>query len=481
MIGTTLNKRYSVISLLGTGKYGQTYLAEDNQAKTATRCVIKEFETKAKDKLSLRKAKYLFAREIKIFKILGKSDRIAQLLGHFQEGDKFYLVHQFIDGSDLKQELGNGKQWKEEEVSELLTEILEIVEVAHKEKVIHQDIKPSNIIRRKSDGRLMLVDFGSVKKLNNQVANAEGKTELTVPIGTEGYMAPEQKNIKPRLASDVYGVGMIGIYALTGVEPKEIPLERDTKAVRWQGLVSVEEKLAQVLDRMVSPNLNQRYISASEALRTVRTLKTGKKLLDFKTILGAAILLLGLSGAGYYYWQLENSLNQTPDTTGYYEAEKDRFPFLYRNREYGVEMKYPFDWQLDESDTDNNTIAKFFPQDNQSYLIIPEVEIQVNQSNNTSLDKYTTNAVYQITQLPKGKIVDSRPIKFGAGDGHKVIYTAANPNNSIEQKYLQIWTIKGDRVYTITYKAKSDQYNDFIEIIEDEMLKSFFIILINRS
>ena len=132
MIGTTLNKRYSVTSLLGSGQYGQTYLAEDNQAKGDLRCVIKEFEPKAKDPLSLRKAKYLFAREIKILKILGRSDRIPQLLGHFREGDKFYLVHQFIDGTDLTQELGSGKKWTAEQVAELLKEILEIVEVAHK-------------------------------------------------------------------------------------------------------------------------------------------------------------------------------------------------------------------------------------------------------------------------------------------------------------------------------------------------------------
>lgn len=475
MIGETLDKRYCVISLLGTGKYGQTYLAEDNQAKENSRCVIKAFEPKAKDKLSLRKAKYLFAREIKILKILGKSDRIPFLLGHFREGDKFYLVHQFIDGTDLAQELGADKQWSADETAELLKEILEIVEVAHKEKVIHQDIKPSNIIRRKSDGKLMLIDFGSVKKLNNQMANAEGKTQLTVPIGTEGYISPEQKSIKPRLASDVYGVGMIGIYALTGVEPKDIPLDHDTEVVQWKGLVPVDEKLAKVLDRMVSPDFRQRYTSASEALKTVRTLKLGRKLLDLKTIIGAVVLLLGISGAGYYYWQLETSLNKTQDTTGYYETEKDQFPFLYRNAKHGIEMKYPFDWKLNESELGENAIARFFPQENQSYLIIPEVKIQVTESNNTSLDNHTTNAVYQVTQLPQAKIIDSRPIKFGAGDGHKIIYTAANPDNNIEQKYLQIWTLKADRIYTVTYKAKLDRYNDFVEIVEDEMLKSLKI------
>ena len=322
----------------------------------------------------------------------------------------------------------------------------------------------------------MLVDFGSVKKLNNQIANAEGKTQLTVPIGTEGYIAPEQKSIKPRLASDVYGVGMIAIYALTGVEPKDIPLDHETEVVQWRGLVSTDDTLAGVLDRMVSPEFNQRYTSASEALKTVRTLKLGKKLLDFKTIVGAGILLLGISGAGYYYWQLESSLNDTPDTVGYYEAEKDQFPFLYRSAKYGIEMKYPFNWQVDELEESTDRIAKFFPQENQSYLIVPEVEIQATQAQGQTLDKHTTNAVYQITQLPQAKIVDSRPIKFGTGDGHKIVYTAANPNNDIEQKYLQIWTLKGDRIYTIVYKAKSDQYDNFVNIVEDEMLKSLKIM-----
>ena len=475
MIGETLNKRYTLISLLGTGLYGQTYLAEDDRAKEDRRCVIKEFEPKAKDTLSLRKAKYLFAREAKILKILGKSDRIPQLLAYFRQGDKFYLVHQFIDGSDLSYELGSDKQWKSLEVVELLKEILEIVEVAHQEKVIHQDIKPSNIIRRKSDRKLMLVDFGSVKKLNNQMADEEGKTELTVPIGTEGYIAPEQKSIKPRLASDIYAVGMIGLYALTGVEPKDIPLEHDTEIVRWQDLVSVDETLAEVLNCMVSPDLNRRYTSASEALKTVRTLKTGKKLPDFKTIVSAGLLLLGISGAGYYYWQLENSLSVIPDNAGYYETEKNRFPFLYRNAKHGIEMKYPFNWEVDESQKKTSEIARFFPQDSRSYLIVPEVQIQAAQSNKITLDKHTTNAVYQITKLPQAKIVDSRPIKFGTGDGHKVIYTAANPNNGIEQKYLQIWTLRGDKIYTITYKAQSDRYNDFVDIVENQILKSLKI------
>jgi len=477
MIGTTLNKRYLVVSILGTGQHGQTYLAEDNQATKDSRCVIKEFEPQAKDTLSLRKAKYLFAREAKILKILGKSDRIPNLLGYFREGDKFYLVHQFIDGTDLGQELVVGEQWTAEQVVGLLREILEIVEVAHQERVIHQDIKPSNIIRRKSDGKLMLIDFGSVKKLNNQMANAEGKTQLTVPIGTQGYMSPEQKSIKPKLASDVYGVGMIGIFALTGVNPKNIPLDHATETVKWRSFGQVDDKLAIVIDRMISTDLKQRHTSAGEALKTVRNLKLGKKikLLDFKTIIGAGIILLGALGGGYYYWQLESSLNKMPDTANYYEAEKEEFPFLFRDAEHGVEIKYPSDWKLNEPMVAKNEIAQFTPKEDQSYLIPPEVQIEVSASNSPSLDQYTTDTVYQITQLPQVKIIDSRPIEFGKGDGHKIAYTTVNPDNNIELKYLQIWTFKGDRIYTITYKADSEQYDKFVEIVEDEMFKSFTI------
>ncbi len=474
MIGETLNGRYYILELLGSGEHGQTYLAEERQTANNTKLVIKQFEPKAQDTLSLRKAKYLFAREVKIQKILSKSNRIPNLIANFREGNKFYLVHQYIDGADLAIELGEGKKWLPEDTLALLREILEIVEVAHIEKVIHQDIKPSNIVRRSSDRELMLIDFGSVKKLNNQMANAEGKTELTVPIGTEGYMAPEQKSIRPKLASDIYAIGAIAIYALTGIEPKDIPLDPETENILWHNLISVDETLATVIDRMVATDLRVRYSSATEALKTVRGLKLGKKLFDLKTIIGAGIVIVGLLGGGYYYWQSESSFQETPDTTGNYEAEQDEFPFLYSSDEHNMEMKYPFSWQLNQTQPGEGTIAEFTPQDkdSQSFLIPPEVTIKVDLVQTSSLEEYTTNAVYGITQLPQSKIADSRPVQFAGGNAHKVIYTSINPDNNLQSKHLQIWTIKGDRVYTITYQADLEQYDNFVDIVENEMLES---------
>ena len=98
MIGETLNGRYYILNLLGSGKYGKTYLAEDRQTEGSPQRVIKQFEPQAKDTLSLRKAKYLFAREAKILTILGKSDRIPNLIDRFRRENQFYLVHEFIEG-----------------------------------------------------------------------------------------------------------------------------------------------------------------------------------------------------------------------------------------------------------------------------------------------------------------------------------------------------------------------------------------------
>ncbi|MEM6613422.1 MAG: serine/threonine-protein kinase [Cyanobacteria bacterium P01_C01_bin.72] len=471
MIGEILNKRYRILRVLGTGRCGKTFLAEDIQLNCD--CVIKQFEPEAKDTLSLRKAKYLFAREVKILKILGRSDRIPDLLNYFRQGEKFYLVHEFVAGNDLAQELGQ-YPWNAPNVLGLLREILEIVEVAHHEQVIHQDIKPSNIIRRQADGQLVLIDFGSIKKINNQMANAEGNTCISVPIGTQGYMAPEQKSIKPRLASDIYSIGMICIYALTGIEPQDITLDHDTETVQWRNLIQVDANLAQVLDRMVSCDLNQRYASASEALAAVRKLKLGGKLLDFKTVVGASTLLLIVLGGGLYYWRLESSLNRTSEIE-LFAAERTKFSLVYRHPVYGVSMTYPPGWKLNLPQPESKTIAQFTPERGDSWSIIPTVTIEVAESDAESLDDYTTNSVYEITQLPKAKIIDSRPVKVAGSDGHKVVYTLVDANSGLEQKYLQFWTLRNSLVYAITYEAAIDDYPNFVGTVQQDMIGSLEI------
>ena len=185
-------------------------------------------------------------------------------------------------------------------------------------------------------------------------------------------------------------------------------------------------------------------------------------------------LLLALVGGGYYYWRLESSLHKTSELE-MFEEDQTQFPFLYRSEVNGLSMKYPSSWRLTKSEKNQGIIASLKPEENESWLITPEVSLEVAQSSARSLDEYTTDTVYKITQLPQAKIVDSRPIKLGDGNGHKVIYTWIDPQNNLEQKYLQIWTLKGDRAYKMTYYAGIDDYADFAETVEQEMFKSIQI------
>ncbi|MDF0556851.1 hypothetical protein [Kamptonema sp. UHCC 0994] len=114
--------------------------------------------------------------------------------------------------------------------------------------------------------------FGAVKEISTMVVNAQGQTTVSIVIGTAGYMPSEQAKGKPQLASDVYAVGMIGIQALTGEHPFNLPEDRQTGEVVWRNQAKVSNNLANVLDQMVCDRFSQRYQNANEALQAILSL-----------------------------------------------------------------------------------------------------------------------------------------------------------------------------------------------------------------
>jgi formylglycine-generating enzyme required for sulfatase activity len=137
--------------------------------------------------------------------------------------------------------------------------------------VIHRDLKPDNLMRRQ-DGKIVLIDFGAVKEISTIVVNAQKQTSLTIAIGTPGYMPSEQAKGKPRFASDIHAVGMIGIQALTGEHPFNLREDTQTGEVIWRNQAQVSNNLANVLDKMVRDNFSQRYQNADEALQAILSL-----------------------------------------------------------------------------------------------------------------------------------------------------------------------------------------------------------------
>ncbi|AFY73358.1 serine/threonine protein kinase [Synechococcus sp. PCC 7502] len=271
MLKTKLGGRYSIISRLGSGGFGETYLAEDLQLPDHHCCVVKHLKPQSTDPEILDIARRLFDSEAKVLHRLGNNDQIPRLLANFEEDQQFYLVQEFIEGHGLDQELVNGKPWSQAQVINLLQDILGILEFVHEQKVIHRDLKPENLIRRNQDGKIVLIDFGAVKQIYTQVITNSKRAKSTITIGTSGYMPSEQANGHPQVNSDIYAVGVIAIQALTGLDPEFIPKNPQTLELEWSNLVEISPDLANILDKMVRYDFRQRYPSATAVLKDLES------------------------------------------------------------------------------------------------------------------------------------------------------------------------------------------------------------------
>ena len=276
MIEQLIGGRYQIVTTLGSGGFGQTYLAEDRH-QFNLRCVVKKLQPTSPSPETWSIASQLFQREAHIQYRLGHHPQIPQLLAYFQEQQELYLVLELIEGHNLSEELTRSKQLSESEVIALLQDILEPLAFVHQQQVLHRDLKPTNLIRRHQDGKIVLIDFGAVQELAaTEVLNPQGATKIATTIGTPGYMPREQSRGQARFSSDVYAVGIIGIQALTGKRPQEFREDPETGKIMWREQITVSPKLGQVLDKMVRYDFRARYPSAREALEAIQQL-TPKK------------------------------------------------------------------------------------------------------------------------------------------------------------------------------------------------------------
>ncbi|MEG4866646.1 MULTISPECIES: protein kinase domain-containing protein [unclassified Microcoleus] len=271
MVSQLLDGRYQIIEVIETGEFGQTYLAKDIRRPGEPQCFVKHLRPGTSEPKLINTTRRLFQKEAEVLEKLGQHDQIPQLFAYFEENEEFFLVESFIPGHSLSTEIVPGKPLAEEKLILLLKELLEILVFVHGQGVIHRDIKPANLIRRYSDNKLVLIDFGSVKEIHI----AQRQAPVTVRIGTLEYMPIEQFQYNPQLNSDIYALGMIGIQAMTGLPAYDLPKLRDLKnsnkgEIVWRHLAACSQALADVLDNMVRYDYRERYQSAAEALADLR-------------------------------------------------------------------------------------------------------------------------------------------------------------------------------------------------------------------
>jgi CHASE2 domain-containing sensor protein/predicted Ser/Thr protein kinase len=257
-----LKGRYQLMEQLGKGGFGITYLAQDTQRPNAPTCVVKKLNPNTASTEDFEFAKKLFNREAEILEDLGNHDQIPRLLAYFDEAKEFYLVQEYIEGTVLNQEIGEGKILPEAIVLDLLKDVLTVLDFVHSQGMIHRDIKPANLIRRESDQRIVLIDFGAVKQFQSTIV--PGPDTI---IGTRGYSPPEQfQEGRPVFSSDLYALGMTAIQALEGLSLtalQDIASPDAPWPPAWQ---RIRAPLSAILLKMIQPKTNDRFQSASEVL-----------------------------------------------------------------------------------------------------------------------------------------------------------------------------------------------------------------------
>ncbi|MCX7593075.1 MAG: protein kinase [Fischerella sp.] len=268
---TLLNHRYQVIQTLGSGGFGETFLAEDTQMPSRRRCVIKQLKPIQDNPQVYQLVQQRFQREAAILEELGDgNDQIPQLYAYFSENGQFYLVQEYIQGQTLTTKLQQQGLMSESAVKEILIDILPVLNYVHSKGIVHRDIKPDNILIRYADRKPILIDFGAVKETIGTVVTPSGNSTRSIVIGTPGFMPSEQTAGRPMFASDIYSLGLTAIYLLTGKMPQELATDPATGTLLWrQHAFSITPSFAAVLDRAIQFSARDRFASAREMLQAL--------------------------------------------------------------------------------------------------------------------------------------------------------------------------------------------------------------------
>jgi serine/threonine protein phosphatase PrpC len=206
-------RRYTVEDLLGLGGMGAVYRAKDSfdeqeVALKVLSAIIRNTDMETAVRRFEREARY--AHQL-------RHKNIVPILNFGQDGRLLYLTMPLVTGGTLKGLLKDEKPLPVELTLRYLDDLAEAIDAvhAHPQRVVHRDIKPSNLLIHQDDGRLMLADFGIARALENE-------KRLTEPgwiVGTQNYIAPEQRHGQVEPASDIYAMGVVAYQMFTGLLP----------------------------------------------------------------------------------------------------------------------------------------------------------------------------------------------------------------------------------------------------------------------
>ncbi len=280
--GKILNNRYCLLRDLGHGGFGRSYLAEDIDRFNQL-CILKEFAPQIQSSEALRKAEELLARETEVLSKLKHSQipSFRELFRLQQDGNRcLFLVQDYVEGQTyqalLKIRRNQKRGFSEPEVTQLLWQILPVLEYIHSMGVIHRDISPDNLILRSCDRLPVLIDFGGVKQVaatleseSIQASAVMARSEIVAQLGKTGYTPEQQIHRGIAFAhSDLYALAATILVLLTGKEPRQA-IDPKTLKWDWKREIPLSPKLTRVLAKMLAKQPGDRFQSAREVMQAL--------------------------------------------------------------------------------------------------------------------------------------------------------------------------------------------------------------------
>ena len=261
--GQTLGK-YKIIAPLGSGGFGTVYLAQDTW-------IDKKVAIKVPHRQGLDFGELL--REPRLLASVSHPNIVAITTAEKQD-NVFFIVMEYVHGETLENVIALKGALDLNRALDFTCQICNAVDHAHRQGVIHRDLRPANVLVTEND-MLKVADFGTSRFL--EIA-AHG----TTVIGSPPYMAPEQFHGKAVFASDIYSLGVTMYQMLTGVLPYDTPAPADIDKLMSGELVSpprlknpaIPKSVNDIVMRAMAPDLTSRYQRATDLLDDILSVRT---------------------------------------------------------------------------------------------------------------------------------------------------------------------------------------------------------------
>ncbi len=259
--------KYKILKKLGSGGFGTVYLAEDTFLKSQRALKIPHGLNSQKEKL--------LKESIVQTKLLDHPN-IVKLLTVDIIDDNIVMVMEYVDGTDLEKIIDDSVKLSIKRALAYFRQILSALGYAHENKILHRDIRPSNILISKKN-EVKITDFGTSTFL-------EESQHATTKIGSPPYMAPEQFEGKAVFASDIYSAGCLFYEMVTGFPPIVLanPMEiyKRAKAGDFPSLIKKIPTLARgindIIMKTLSPDISGRYKTTGDILAAFDSLEEKK-------------------------------------------------------------------------------------------------------------------------------------------------------------------------------------------------------------